>query len=623
MIRSAWRSRQSRFSWSYGALNERARTGLRSGCCCSGRGRGSRVRTGLVVRVRPAPAGRIGLMCRSDAPLLAGLMGILKSGQAYVPLDPELPAARLEELLVGARLAAVVADTASVERARQLVADGVMHGMTAELPVIDIEAPDDQELDAAFAISDPAVMIDPDALAYILYTSGTTGTPKGVMQSHRGVLQQIATYTASLRLQRDDRLSGLSGYGFDAAVQDIFGALLNGATVYPLAAHAAASGGELLTALLAAGVTVLHATPTMYRHLLGGELNCGHDLSGIRLVVLGGETVRRSDFELFKARFARGTVFVNGLGLTESTLALQFFADHDTRLPGQVVPVGAAVAGVEIELLDASGAAGWYGEITIRGPGVALGYWGQTALTEAHFETDGQNRVYRSGDIGRRLPDGRIVYVGRRDDQVKVRGYRIELGEIEAVLSGYAGVAGCAVTVDGRVSGDERLVAYVVASGAAALSASALRAHLAARLPGYMLPQGIETLPALPRLGNGKVDRQRLPQPRWGRDAEQAYVPARTELEAVLTDIWRDVLKLEQVGVHDDFFALGGHSLLATRLISRVRDRLAIEVPLLSLFENPTVEAQAAAIENIKGQESVPAIVTIAREDYRAAGVRN
>ncbi len=455
-------------------------------------------------------------------------------------------------------------------------------------------------------MTDPLVTLDPDGLAYILYTSGTTGEPKGVMQTHRGVVQQITTYSQSLGVAAGDRLSWLSGYGFDAAVQDIFGALLNGAMLCPLPVRETA-GSELMDTLLAAGVTVLHATPTVYRHLLGGELNCGHDLSAIRLVVLGGETVRRSDFELYKARFSRGTVFVNGLGLTESTVGLQFFADHDTRLPGQVVPVGDAVAGIEVELLDANGRPGWYGEITLKGVGVARGYWHRDALTRERFKavagetTDGA-REYRTGDIGWRLPDGRIVHVGRLDDQVKVRGYRIELGEIEAVLSRHGEVAECVASFDRPPGGEARLVAYVVAEAGSEPSdsewASALRAHLAAGLPDYMLPQALEVLPSLPRLANGKVDRARLPAPHWGRDAEQAYVPARTELEAVLTEIWLEVLEVDKVGVHDDFFALGGHSLLATRLISRVRDRLELEVPLFSVFECPTVAGLADTIEH-------------------------
>jgi acyl carrier protein len=208
------------------------------------------------------------------------------------------------------------------------------------------------------------------------------------------------------------------------------------------------------------------------------------------------------------------------------------------------------------------------------------------------------------------LPDGRLVYVGRLDEQVKVRGYRIEPGEIEAVLSRHALVAECVVSVDQPAGGEARLVAYVVGVDGSSPPVEALRAHLDARLPGYRVPQGIEVLASLPRLANGKVDRAGLPAPRWGRDAEQAYVPARTELEAVLTEIWLEVLEVDKVGVHDDFFALGGHSLLATRLVSRVRDRLDLEVPLFSVFESPTIAGLADTIEHsaVRSEDFFPGL---------------
>jgi len=558
--------------WSYGALNERA----------------NQVAHGLLSVLPGSSDGfnpRVGLLCAQDAPLLAGLLGILKAGAAYVPLDPSYPPARLQAVIADAGIEVVVADAAHAGLARQL----------ATGPLINIDALD------GLPVSEPGVAIDGRSLAYIIYTSGTTGRPKGVMQTHQGVMQQILRYSGSLKLRAEDRLSLLSGYGFDAAVQDIFGALLNGAALYPLALRelmsAAVSSSELVDELVVAQITVLHATPTVYRYLLGGELSCAHDLSCIRLVVLGGEAVRRSDFEIFKARFARGTQFVNGLGLTESTLALQYFADHDTRLLGQVVPVGEAVGGLEVELLDESGEPSWYGEITLTGQGISPGYWRQDEQSRACFERVAAGTVYRTGDIGRRLPDGQIVYVGRRDEQVKIRGYRVELGEIESLLAGHSQVSVC-VTALAEGPGDARLVAYLVAAAGQVPVPDELRAYLAARLPGYMLPAAYEVLDRLPTLANGKVDRAQLPEPAWGRDDQQ---------------------QLDEVGVHDDFFALGGHSLLATRLISRVRDHLDLEVPLRILFENPGIRSMAEAIEVIKEKDSLPPIVAISRADRQIA----
>jgi len=530
-----------------------------------------------------AQVPRVGLLAAQDAPMVVGLLGILKSGCAYVPLEPSLPVARLRAQAADAGVSAVVSDAAHAERAR---------AWFGALPVVTATV-------TGAAGADPAgrrVRRDPAALAYLIYTSGTTGEPKGVMQTHGGALAQVRRYCASLGLEADDRLSLLSGYGFDAAVQDLFGALLTGATLYPLDVRGGTAAGALVDQLVAGRVTVVHATPTVYRYLFGGELHCDQDLSAVRRVVLGGERVRRSDFELYRSRFARGTVFVNGYGLTESTMGLQFFADHDTRLTGLEVPVGTVVPGLEVELCDASGQASWQGEIRVRGTGVFAGYWQRPEWTAARMSADGW---YRTGDLGRRLPDGEIVFTGRRDEQLKLRGQRVEPGEIEAALGSLPGIAECAVRSVAR-AGEDWLVAYVVAAEPVGTSArgsrvAEWRAALAEILPGYMIPQAFEWLPALPRRSNGKLALARLPAP--GSPPSPAAVPPRTELEAVLTGLWQDVLAVGSVGIHDDFFALGGHSLLATRLIARIRDRLGVEVPLAGFFEQPTVARVAALIE--------------------------
>jgi len=521
---------------------------------------------------------RIGLMCATDTPLVAGLIGILKAGYAWVPLDPSWPAARLAAMAGDAALGAIVVDAAHVDRVREL--------SSASLPII--------KLDDTTSVDEPAVRIQPDQLACIIYTSGSTGQPRGVMQTHRGVVTQVDRYARSLELVQTDRLSGLSSYAYDASIQDIFGALLNGATVclYDVRGEQLAEDTALVSAMVADGITVVHAAPSLYRYLFGGDLTCAHDLSAMRLVVLGGEPVRRSDFELYRSRFAHGARFINGLGLTESTLALQFHADPESRLIGQSVPVGDAVDGLRVELIDDDGVPGWSGEIVLTGEGLSPGYWRQPELTANRF---GPGPVLRTGDIGRRLPDGRIIHVGRRDEQLNVRGYRVEPGEIEAALGALDGVADAAVTVVER-HGEPWLVAYLSSAGNDRPDVEAIRDGLVMRLPGYMVPQAFEWLDVLPRLANGKIDRAALPAPQFERETGAGLVPASSELEAKLLAIWCEVLQLETIGIHDDFFALGGHSLLATRIIARVRDQLRIEVPLINLFEYPTIAALAATI---------------------------
>ncbi|MDH3977781.1 MAG: condensation domain-containing protein, partial [Gammaproteobacteria bacterium] len=573
--------RTPRSARSYGALDEQA----------------NGIAHALRARVNKSDgyAPRVGLLCRQDLLLPAGMLGILKAGCVWVPLDPSWPQARLQAIAVDAGLTAIVADYPHQSLAASL-----------NVAVVDLDVP--ARLDA------PDVTPNADDLACIIYTSGSTGKPKGVMQTHRGLLLQAMRYSQSLDIQAGDRLSLLSSYAYDAAIQDVFGALLNGATLCPLSVRDGETLAEqtaLVKTLVDLSVTVVHATPSLYRYLFGGELTCADDLSAVRRVVLGGEAVRRSDFELYRSRFTAPCQFINGLGLTESTLGVQFCADHETRLLGQSVPIGTAVSGLSVELRDEAGEPGWLGEIVLHGEGLSPGYWGEALRAEPN--------VLHTGDLGRRLPDGQIVYMGRRDHQVKLRGYRVEPGEVEARINALEGVTDCAVTVVER-SGESWLVAYIESAGIAASDATSApslakwRTQLSGQLPGYMVPQSFEGIESLPRLANGKVDYRQLPAPRFGRVLDESLVPARTELESRLQAIWQDVLQVETLGVHDDFFAMGGHSLLATRLIARVRDQLQLEVPLISLFEHPTIAGMAVGLETSGTHQRVPELKSLSRK---------
>jgi acyl carrier protein len=346
--------------------------------------------------------------------------------------------------------------------------------------------------------------------------------------------------------------------------------------------------------------------------------------------VLGGEVARRSDLDLFRLRFRRPARFVNGLGLTECTAGLQYFADHDTRVLGQSLPVGLPVAGVTAEALDAAGAPGaWQGELALATTYLAQGYHGNAGLTAARFLADGAagtadrplataGRRLRTGDRVRRLPDGQWLHAGRLDAQLKVRGIRVEPAEIEAVLRAVEGIADCCVGPWEPEPGDLRLAAWCVAP--AGLDAAAVRAALRARLPGHLVPERFVAVAGLPRLANGKVDRAGLPAPGPGDATAGVPVPPRTEIERRLAQLWCGVLGRESIGVHDDFFALGGHSLLATRLIARVRDAFGLEVPLLALFEGPTVAGMAAAVERTARRPAEPGLPALRRRPRRAGG---
>ncbi|HZM71053.1 MAG TPA: amino acid adenylation domain-containing protein, partial [Candidatus Cryosericum sp.] len=556
----------------------------------------NRVARAILAR-RGSPGDRVGLLFEHDAPLLAGLLGALKAGRTYVPLDPRYPVARNTLLLRDAHVAAIVSDDANLDLARSLAGARV-----AVVPAGDASAGSDEV----------QVKTTPGDLAYILYTSGSTGVPKGVMQSHRNVLHHIRNYTNALHLGPRDRLSLLSSYTFDAAVMDIFGALLNGAA---LCLRSLRDEGlpHLARWLRDEQITVYHSTPTVYRYLLG-TLTGSEAFPRLRIIVLGGEAVYKRDVDLYKKHFGPGCVLVNGLGPTESTLALQYFLDRDTEVARHAVPVGFPVEDAEVLLLDGSGhPTDVYGEIAVRSPSVALGYWQKPELTRRNFLEAGPadaRRLYRTGDMGRRLPDGSIEFVGRRDQQVKIRGHRVEVGEVESALLALGSIKEAVVTARSE-SGETCLVAYLVPDGPPAPAARALRRALLERLPDYMVPSSFVPLDGLPVTPNGKIDYAALPPPETGAwETGGVFRPPRTALEGELARIWADVLVAPRIGLDDNFFELGGHSLMATQLVSRVRNAFAVDLPLRSLFEHPTVAALAEVIEQARREnqslEEVP-----------------
>ncbi|WP_028467018.1 non-ribosomal peptide synthetase, partial [Nisaea denitrificans] len=436
---------------------------------------------------------RVALLLPHDTSMAVGILGTLQAGRTYVPLDPSQPQQRLQAILedVGAEIVLCTAEN------EELAATLAGAGRT----VISLD-----RLDRSPAAELPETA--PDGIAYLLYTSGSTGRPKGVVQNHRNVLHFIRRYTENLRLTSEDRLLQVASYAFDAAVMDFYGALLNGATLCLFDARNQ-SIADCAPWLEQEGVTIWHSTPSVFR-AFAADLETR--LPSIRLTVMGGEAVTRADFETFRQRFEPGTLFVNGLGPTESTVTLQFFADHETDLHRHSVPVGYPVDGTIIDLLDETGApANLFGEIAICSPHVALGYWQQdSAAFEADPARPGAIR-YRSGDMARRLPDGSLEMVGRRDGQIKLRGFRIELGEIEAVLRSHPDIheAGAILYGPEGTTAEPRLIAYLTGT---ANSGTAL-AWCRERLPGYMVPFEVIVLDALPLTVTGKLDRKALPVP--------------------------------------------------------------------------------------------------------------
>jgi amino acid adenylation domain-containing protein len=541
---------------------------------------------------------RIALLFEHDAPMIAGMLGALQAGKTYVPLDPHHPTERLRQIVEHSEATALLINSKNLALARELATDGVQ--------LINIDSVES----AATRIDLPA--IEPDRLAYILYTSGSTGQPKGVMQNHRNVLHYIRAYTNNLHLNADDRLTLLSSYCFDASVMDLYGALLNGATLCLIDIKEEGLAG-LSQRLIDEEITVYHSTPTVYRYFVN-TLNGNTNFPNVRLIVLGGEEVKRTDVDLYKEHFSDNCIFVNGLGPTEATVSLQNFIDKQTEVSGESVPVGFPVEATDVLLLNEAGQPSEiFGEIAIKSAHVALGYWRNSEATAAAFGTGvppvnhaqdaratGLVRIYRTGDMGRRLPDGSIKFEGRKDFQIKMRGFRVELGEIESALAQYPDVRESVVVAKENGAGDKRLIAYVVPREQTSVNGN-LRDFLKQRLPEYMVPGSFVVLDSLPLTASGKLNRRALPAPddlsnRQNGQATTCSAP-RTQVEKLLATIWADLLDVSEIGVNDNFFELGGHSLLAVRLFAQIEKRFGNCLPLATLFQAPTIAQLAAILE--------------------------
>ncbi len=588
---------------------------------------------------------QIALLFDHDAPMIAALLGALKAGKTYVPLDPNHPRERLAQIIEDSEATTLLTNSTNLALANSVwSAVAERSADTALNQTHNRESKASSPLRSAGALHNCLINIDdrvrietqadlpkiePDRIAYILYTSGSTGQPKGVMQNHRNVLHYIRVYANNLHLNVEDRLTLLSSYCFDASVMDIYGALLNGATLYPIDIKQEGLAG-ISQQLIDERITVYHSTPTVYRYFVNQvaqtsvcdapdsnhrlksvplTLNSRTEFPNLRLVVLGGEKVTRTDVELYQKHFSDDCLFVNGLGPTEATIALQNFISKQTKISGDNVPVGFPVEDTEVLLLNKAGKPSEVaGEIAIKSKHVALGYWRNLEATANAFASqrgssptirEGSLRTYRTGDMGRRLPDGTIQFEGRKDFQIKIRGFRVELGEIESAIAQYEPVRENVVVATENGNGDKRVVAYVVPRGPESINGD-LREFLKQKLPEYMVPSSFVVLDSLPLTVSGKLNRRALPAPESSMGVpplRSAYAAPQTHLEKLLTSIWADVLEVKAIGIDHNFFDLGGHSLLAVRLFAQIEKKLGKRLPLATLFQAPTVAQLAAVIQ--------------------------
>ncbi|TYZ49968.1 non-ribosomal peptide synthetase, partial [Ralstonia solanacearum] len=550
----------------------------------------------------------VGLCAERSVELVTGLLGILKAGGGYVPLDPSYPSERLAYMLEDSAPVAVLAQSSTREQLGAL-----------SVPVLDLDQEGTLEGEAE---RDPQVAgLEPHHLAYVIYTSGSTGQPKGVLVEHRQVARLFASTQQWFGFGVEDVWTLFHSFAFDFSVWEVFGALLHGGRLVVVPKLTARSPQAFYALLCRSGVTVLNQTPSAFRQLMAGQQEAPEARHQLRQVILGGEALEVGALRPWYERAENaGTQLVNMYGITETTVHVSYRALAAADAQGTGSPIGRRIPDLRVYVLDAQGEpvpVGVTGEMYIGGAGVARGYLNRPELTAERFVVnrfhgEGRERMYRTGDLGRWLPDGSLEYQGRADAQVKLRGFRIELGEIEARLSQCEGVREAAVTVREDTPGEPRLVAYYVSSEA--IEAQALREQLQSSLPEYMVPAAYVKLDRLPLTPNGKLDRKGLPAPEGQAYASTAYEAPQGEVEVALAGIWQTLLGVERVGRHDDFFALGGHSLQAVRLVAQVRTQLGAELGLTELFAQPSLSTVAQAI--VRGQGSaLPAITAADRSE--------
>ena len=528
------------------------------------------------------PGTLVGICVERSLEMIVGVLGILKAGGAYVPLDPSYPQDRLSYLLSDT-LAPVVVTQAS------LVA--LLPANSAQVVCIDSGWP---EIDT-HSREKPTVEVLGDHLAYVIHTSGSTGKPKGVQIPHRAGVNFLHAMLAKPGLTAEDILVAVITLSFDMSVFELFLPLIVGARVVIASTRVAADGEELGKLLRESQATVLQATPTTWQMLITSGWQGERGLKAIT----GGEALSRS---LADQLLSRCSSLWNLYGPTEITV---YATGYQVQPDDQPIHIGRPVANAQCYILDARlqlVPPGVVGELYVGGEGLAGGYLNQPQLTAEKFiphpfSHQPEARLYRTGDLARYLPGGNIEYLGRIDHQVKIRGYRIELGEIEAELSGYPAVQEVVVTAREDTPGEKRLVAYIILKAGQAPSVNELRSFLRLELPDYMLPSAFVFLDQFPLTSNKKVDRKALPAPDQDRpELEVTFVPPQTPVQIELTKIWGELLQLDRIGVHDNFFDLGGHSLLATQVIARVHTSFEIDLPLRSIFDAPTIAQLAAQV---------------------------
>lgn len=529
---------------------------------------------------------RVGLLFEHGADMIIGVIGALKANSTYIPLDITYPEKRLSFMIKDSDCSLVLTNDDNF-----LLAERLIKQTGGKVGILNIEKINyrDEHSNTNINSEEPG-----DRPAYILYTSGSTGHPKGVVQTHRNVLYYIRYWVQRFSITESDRITLLSAFSHDAAVPDIFATLLSGACLYPYSIKDASSTYELYTLLMKEKITVWHSVPSLFR-FFAKTLTMKDYFFDIRWVVLGGEPVRPHDLELFKNYFPKSAL-ANIYGQSESTVTS--ICTLSQKATFDDLSIGETPEETEILLVDEKGdivKVMGVGEIVVASDFIALEYWNDKKGSEEVFTHDEElGRLLWTGDLGRLKAGGKIEIVGRKDFQAKIRGFRVETGEIETLLLQYPLVTEAVVVPKQDENEDTYLCTYFVANEP--ISSPRLREYLARQIPDYMIPRFFIPLEKLPLTPNGKVHRKGLPEPKDVNTSELEYEPPSNEVEEKLVTIWQEVLAAEKVGVHDNFIDLGGHSLLVISIIARIHQKFNVELEIQDVFDNPTIRELSQVI---------------------------
>ncbi len=550
------------------------------------------------------------LLFQQGVDFLSAIFGALKAGKSYVPVDPDFPSDRNRYIIENSTASLVVTSTKSLDVVDELKSE--------QHQVLNID-----ELPDGTSQDNPNLSISPDAVAYIIYTSGSTGKPKGVFQSHRNLLHNAMNQINAFHLGVGDRMPLVHSCSVMGAVRVIYNALLSGTGLYPFDVKRQ-SIQELQKLLREEKITVFHSVATLFRHF--SEIFTDTSLfSDLRLVILGGEAMYRKDVEFYKEKLPDTCLLATGLGSTEAGTIRILFLDKQTEVSMAQVPPGYAVDDVSVVLWDEAGREvppGEFGEVTIESEYLALGYWQQedrNAQTFAPVAENSRIRRFRTGDLGRFLPDGCLVHMGRKDFQVKIRGYRVDVAEVEMALNDTRLLEEVVVVGKMLTEQEMSLVAYVVPHEADRVSAPQLRHFVRQRLNNYMVPAAFVFLDALPQTPNGKLDRKALPTPQAEvHTLPKDFIEPRTPTEEKIAEIWQYLLKIERIGIHEDFFDLGGNSLLGAQFIAEFESELDCEISLALLAKHPTIAGIAEWLDQEDRETPSSQLITLQPHGQKA-----